>query len=672
MKNNIIIKVSAFVLTVVFLIVFAGFSAFSLVGHNSELFQISKEDALRNALTLETYSHSFLYEHLSAADSHDTIEDSNLKGTAISVTSKDEKGKVDYNRSTLTISENEAATKYDIITTYDSVDVPYIYPNDTIVEQDENGVPTRVYTITAYIDSSEYRSSIISVIGIFYEIKPYLLPVLIISFILGLITFVILIRSTGNNIERPGWYSKFPMELMIATTFLLIAFPLNISYSYMDSYFEFSADSFYYGLLLCAVFLIASIIVAQAWLFCRAIKMNYLWKNSLLNLITRGIIKVFKLFAKGGKSLGTSSKTVFSKSEQYLKEQLNQSREHESSKYNEKLVVMWVSIALGFIAFLNFVILGGILTSWVYGPYLFLALTQIFVNVLILAFGIYMINKTIPIIESIKKLASGEFSHKINLDTMPLGLYHHAKDINEIGNTINIVVDEAMKNERLKTQLITNVSHDIKTPLTSIINYTDLISKVENKGEQLDEYVEVLQRQSEKLKRLIEDLVEASKASSGSVQANVASMDLNLLISQVTCEFEEKLKDSKIDLIVKPAIDTDGTAPHINADGKLMIRVLDNLLTNISKYALENTRAYITTELTDQNINLIFKNVSKEQLDISPDELKERFIRGDKSRHTDGNGLGLSIAESLMHVQGGTLDLEIDGDLFKVTLGFTR
>jgi signal transduction histidine kinase len=228
-------------------------------------------------------------------------------------------------------------------------------------------------------------------------------------------------------------------------------------------------------------------------------------------------------------------------------------------------------------------------------------------------------------------------------------------------------VAEKMKSERMKTELITNVSHDIKTPLTSIINYADLIGKERTDNDNIKEYTEVLLRQSERLKRLIEDLVEASKASTGNLEVELAPCEASMFITQIAGEYEEKLEKSGLTLVTKINCDS----IKIMADGRRMLRVFDNLMNNICKYALENSRVYLSLDAQENNLVMItFKNTSKAELDMSPEELMERFVRGDQSRNTEGNGLGLSIARSLTELQGGTFDISIDGDLFKVILTF--
>lgn len=247
-------------------------------------------------------------------------------------------------------------------------------------------------------------------------------------------------------------------------------------------------------------------------------------------------------------------------------------------------------------------------------------------------------------------------------------LKKHEENLQSIQSGIQKAVDEQTRAERMKTELITNVSHDIKTPLTSIVNYVDLLEKEDIQPEKAKEYVDVLNRQSARLKKLTEDLVEASKASSGSLPVHLAPTDVNVLLSQLAGDYMEKLEGAQLEPIFRPA----PSQPVIQADGQLLSRVLGNLFSNICKYAMPGTRVYFESAADENTVSLTFKNISKYELNIPAEELMARFVRGDRSRHTEGSGLGLSIAQSLTELQGGTFRLEIDGDLFKAVVTFPR
>ena len=267
-----------------------------------------------------------------------------------------------------------------------------------------------------------------------------------------------------------------------------------------------------------------------------------------------------------------------------------------------------------------------------------------------------------------KHIAEGDMDYQIDTEHMLPALKEHAADLNRINEGVSKAVNEKMKSERFKTELITNVSHDIKTPLTSIINYVDLLEKEEIPNENAKEYLEVLERQSARLKKLIEDLIEASKASSGSLSVNLEKLEAGVFLVQTVGEFKEKTEKSKLDLQIKKPEEP----IYIMADGRHFWRVIDNLMNNICKYAQPETRVYINLEQTGEKVEITFRNTSRYPLNISSEELMERFVRGDSSRNTEGNGLGLSIAGSLMELMHGKMQLFVDGDLFKVVLEFDR
>ena len=247
-------------------------------------------------------------------------------------------------------------------------------------------------------------------------------------------------------------------------------------------------------------------------------------------------------------------------------------------------------------------------------------------------------------------------------------LKKHEDNLQSIQSGIQKAVDEQTRAERMKTELITNVSHDIKTPLTSIVNYVDLLEKEDIQPEKAKEYVDVLNRQAARLKKLTEDLVEASKASSGSLPVHLAPTDVNVLLSQLAGDYIEKLEGAQLEPIFHPA----PSQPVIQADGQLLSRVLGNLFSNICKYAMPGTRVYFESTADEKTVSLTFKNISKYELNIPAEELMARFVRGDRARHTEGSGLGLSIAQSLTELQGGAFRIEIDGDLFKAVVTFPR
>lgn len=259
-----------------------------------------------------------------------------------------------------------------------------------------------------------------------------------------------------------------------------------------------------------------------------------------------------------------------------------------------------------------------------------------------------------------EKLAAGDLETKVDTKKMYFDYRRHGENLNSIGDGMSASVEQRMRSERLKTEIITNVSHDIKTPLTSIVNYVDLLQKphTEEEGRQ---YLDVLARQSDRLRRLTLDLVEASKASTGNLPTELVPTNTAELISQAVAEYAERFAQSGLE----PVVTVPDKPVTVLADGRHLWRVLDNLLGNAVKYAQPGTRVYIDVRRLDGQGLLSVKNISRDRLNVPADELMERFVRGDRSRHTEGSGLGLSIARSLTELMGGTFNITIDGDLFK-------
>ena len=262
------------------------------------------------------------------------------------------------------------------------------------------------------------------------------------------------------------------------------------------------------------------------------------------------------------------------------------------------------------------------------------------------------------------RIAAGDLEHPVNEKFLAPDFRFFAKNLNSVGESIQVAVEERMKSERLKTQLITNVSHDIKTPLTSIINYVDLLSQSDATEEEKTEYLGILAHQSDRLKKLIQDLIDASKASSGAVEVDLSEVNLNTLVGQVSGEFQDKLDAARLMLILKEKKND----IMVSADSNLLWRVLDNLFVNTLKYAMPGTRVYMEVAEEGDMATFSLSNISKAELGVSGNELMERFVRGDASRNTEGSGLGLSIAKSLMELMGGDLHITVDGDMFKAVL----
>ncbi len=270
------------------------------------------------------------------------------------------------------------------------------------------------------------------------------------------------------------------------------------------------------------------------------------------------------------------------------------------------------------------------------------------------------------LLEGVKAMTQGEEEINVPVHGLTQGNRQMAEAVNELGENLRAAMQEQMKSERMKADLITNVSHDLKTPLTSIINYVDLLKREQIENPKAQEYLAVLEQKSQRLKQLTEDLVEASRASSGNVTLDIQKIDLRELLMQTSGEFEERFEARGLTFV--------SSYPdyplYIEADGRRLWRIIENLYRNVEKYAMSGTRVYLDVECDGHTASLSMKNISQQPLNISPEELMERFTRGDESRTTEGSGLGLSIARDLTELQGGTFNIYLDGDLFKVVVAF--
>lgn len=285
--------------------------------------------------------------------------------------------------------------------------------------------------------------------------------------------------------------------------------------------------------------------------------------------------------------------------------------------------------------------------------------------------GFFLLREAVArqtILNGIKEISNGDLEYKIDTSNLSGSNEILADAINNIGEGLHSAVDASVRNERLKTDLITNVSHDIKTPLTSIINYVDLIKRENIENDKIRGYIEVLDNKSQRLKNLTEDLVEASKISSGNIKLEMTNINFIELVNQTEGEFSEKLENKNLQMIRKLPEEP----IFILADGRRMWRVIENLYNNVAKYAMRNTRVYVDVKADEKKVIFSIKNISENPLNIEAEELTERFIRGDVSRSTEGSGLGLSIAKNLTTLQKGDFEIYLDGDLFRVTIIFPR
>ena len=436
----------------------------------------------------------------------------------------------------------------------------------------------------------------------------------------------------GLYLQRRG-LDKIPMDLNLILIISLEGIVLAAATGVAEAA---NYDMFF-------VFLIAGIALvflagAFALLYCMTLASNFkcksCWKNTLCYIVIKAFVHWWK---KKGNDLRESAKSI----------------------------KMQKRVLIGF-CLVSFVELLILLTALDYNAYGFVAFLFLLEKALLL-FVIWKLLIQFGQIKNVtKEIAKGNLEASVNTDKMFLDLQEEGCYINSIKNGLDLAIGERIKSERFQTELITNVSHDIKTPLTSIISYVDLLQKEKLDNEKAKEYLEVLSRQSQRLKKLLQDLLDASKASTGNVELHMEKVDAGVLLHQTVGEFEEKMKKAGIDLKIKMP----SKSPSIMADSRYLWRVFDNLMNNICKYSQEQTRAYINLDVKDAKVFITFLNTSKDELNISADELMQRFVRGDSSRNTEGSGLGLSIASSLTELMDGEMQLSIDGDLFKVTLIF--
>jgi len=475
------------------------------------------------------------------------------------------------------------------------------------------------------------------------EYEPHMIYIIPVSSILLILFIIYLIAGIGYSKGKEGIdfndIDRIPIEIVLGVCGGLICLIICFIVSYLD-YINIE----YYDLII-SLFLTGYFI---SYILCAITLVTIIKRIKAKNLIKESITgKICVWFFKITKNIIIKLKNIVEKFYKSIKEMLN--------SWPEILkigiyIVIYLLIAVVLIAAMK--IIGLFIAIGIAGIYLY----KFFENV----------NSYKKIENHLKEMYEGNNIKKLDEKDFTKEFKEIVKYINDISVGFENAIEEGIKSERLKTELITNVSHDIKTPLTSIINYVDLLKKENIEGEKVKEYIEVLDSKSQRLKKLTEDLVEASKASSGNVKLNIEKININELIKQSTGEFEDKFKQKNLDVIL--GIPEDEL--FINADNRYMYRIIENLFSNISKYALEASRVYIDVKRIGKKVQISIKNISKERLNISSDELMQRFVRGDKSRTTEGSGLGISISKSLTELQKGEFNLQIDGDLFKVELEF--
>ena len=459
----------------------------------------------------------------------------------------------------------------------------------------------------------------------------YSYSTLVVSIIIGSIELIYLIYSLGHVKNKEeiylSWLDKIPLEILFFGYCLLFFVEAALLVMCL-SVISVDVNLCVMLIMLVGYFSVLSALYGAGTLLKR-IKAHTFFKNSITYRILKWLIQKYK----NVKNIISSNKNLGGKIALYF------------------IGIVTVSILIGLI-FKEF----GILLDIVFWIWCYYKIMK-------------EVDKFKQIHDATEKIYKGDTNIKLDESLYTGVLKELAIYINDIAGGFSNAIKESLKSERLKTELITNVSHDIKTPLTSIINYVDLLKQENIQNEKAKEYIEVLDNKSQRLKKLIEDLVEASKASSGNIKINKEVLNVKELLNQVTGEFEDKFNSRGLNIISKLPEKT----VYIKADSRYLYRVLENVYSNVAKYAEENTRVYIDCILEEEDtVTIYVKNISKDELNISADELMQRFVRGDKSRNTEGSGLGLSIAKSLTELQDGTFNIYLDGDLFKVAIKFKR
>lgn len=521
-----------------------------------------------------------------------------------------------------------------------SAEFPYHWAETAETETEEGtvtntilrtNITVRVALMPSFPRGSEYYYRELMKVWLYENRYTVLIDAAIFSAV-TLLLYVFLLSAAGHKKGKegitPGMIEKIPFDLFTGVIALIMIF----IFCFADEHGFSLSNPLSCALVLAELLAVTALFVTWSVSFAVRCKEKSVIRNTVVYRVIRFLVRHIKRLSRYAATLTRQLPMV----------------------WKTVLVLAGLSLAelIGFMLFIDTP--GMLLLLW-------LAEKAVLIPVILLA----VINLK-KLQAGGQKLAEGDLNYQIDTSQMIYDFKKHAENLNSIRLGMSKAVDERMKSERFKTELITNVSHDIKTPLTSVINYVDLLKKENPEGEKVREYLEVLDRQSSRLKKLIEDLVEASKASSGSLTVHLCPCYVSIILTQAIGEYQEKLKQSGLELVVKQP----EQSVQIMADGRRLWRVFDNLLNNICKHALPGSRVYLTLEQSGNTAVITFKNISKYELDISGDELMERFVRGDKSRNTEGSGLGLSIAKSLTELQQGGFDIQIDGDLFKAVLTF--
>lgn len=470
------------------------------------------------------------------------------------------------------------------------------------------------------------------------------LMVFIISVVVILACFAVVIglsgKIYGSDEIKLGAFGKIPLLIKLFLLTLIVSGAVGIPCSYFDGYYDYYPNASLVSSVISAVSVLLVLLLLE--LIC------YFVKNIRAHKMSRRFFTVL-LFSYAHKKHKEKKEKLANEPAVYI----------EITKHLKKKFFLAVALV-------NAVVLFIALCTW-NAAFFILSLGALVVyDLAVLLYSLHYAKYVMKIFSAIREIRGGNYTVRLNPAEMPKSLKRYAQDINTLGDSVKEAVEKAVKEQNTKTELITNVSHDLKTPLTSIINYVDLLSKCDISDSTAQSYIEVLGEKSARLKKLIEDLIEASKAQTGNITSTPVPVSLNELISQIVGEYDDEFNEKGLINILSLSQEQ----LIVSADSKLSHRVLDNLFNNASKYAMPGTRVYVNVFRDGAYGSVTVRNISADQLNISASELMSRFVRGDSSRSTSGNGLGLSIAENLCKAQSGRFGIEINGDMFTAKVDF--
>lgn len=627
LKESLSAKIAAIIFSYVMIIVLA-FSLTATVVMGYYKFYFSSEDTVKKEILTDMAKSEAYYIHSLLGKETDLDNYYKDKNVFYRITYLDSGNVVtNYNNEPYIATESSEYYKYE----------ENYYEDDNGIKrwtQTEINIGTIEVFVAENMDKNDIFSVTGKIIEIGYSLRYAMVFIVLISLALEVFLLCYLFCAAGHNqggVIRRNYLDMIPFDIITATV-IIIAY---VSLLALDGLvYDLTTAIIYITLIGSIDYFVA---LGYTMSFATRVKTRMLLKNTVIYYVLSFISKKLKKVLNWFKYIFSNISLIY-----------------------KTLIIIAGAVIVEIIA-LIFIINT---VYYIRSEILFFAI--IWVNFVLILGALYLAVIMQKIKTGGERISQGDLQYKISTEYMVGDFKSFANSLNNINDGLQTAVNERMKSERFKTELITNVSHDIKTPLTSIINYVDLIKKQQPENENVRQYIEVLDRQSARLKKLVEDLVEASKASSGTLPVNLSPCDVGVLLTQTLGEFEDKLNKRQLSTV----INIPKEPVKILADGRHLWRIFDNLMSNVCKYALKGTRVYIDVKRKSNKAVITFRNISEFELNVTADELMERFVRGDESRNTEGSGLGISIAKSLAELQGGCLELCVDGDLFKATVVF--